>query len=232
MKFDTHLVEKIHRAADIWSFRFKKPAGYDYTAGQWGAIDMQRDETLLSHHFTHSSSPTESFLELTTRIRDSDFKRALVQLEPGDQVQMEGPFGSFVLRQDRRPAVFLTGGIGITPVRSIMRFLADGGADPDLTILFANRDEDNIAFREELTSLERAMTRARLVHVLSEPSQSWSGERGHLGGELLKANLPSLTGNTYYVSGPPGLVQAMLDLLDGLGVTPQDVVSEKFDGYE
>lgn len=232
MKFDTRLLEKIHRGADMWSFRFDKPGDYEYQAGQWATINLPRGGAPLSHHFSHSSSPTEPFLELTTRIRDSEFKQALAALEPGVEVEMEGPCGSFVLPEEIREVVFLTGGIGITPVRSIVRYLVDTGSERRVVVFYANRDEDNICFREELAQLEDQLPYLHFVYVLSDPKGPWQGYRGLVSAEILEAELEVLTGLSYYISGPPAMVDAMRSVLRKEWIATSSMVLENFVGYE
>ena len=110
----------------------------------------------MTHHFTHSSSPTEPWLETTTRLRGTPYKNALDALPLGAEVTMAGPNGFFTLRDAVPRAAFLAGGIGITTVRSILRALADRGDDRPLLLLYGNHDEDGIAFDDELADLTPA----------------------------------------------------------------------------
>ena len=141
------LVEKEPRVEDIVSFRFERPDGYRYQAGQWLVITLPDSAAAESpppgsasdwdmahtHHFSHSSSPLDPLLEFTTRLRGTEFKNALATLQPGSEVEFEGPYGSFVLPEDAGKVAFLAGGIGVTCVRSILRWLgqtwpaSDGG---------------------------------------------------------------------------------------------------------
>jgi ferredoxin-NADP reductase len=120
-------VEKIPRVADIVTFRFERPPGHEYRAGQWFVITFPGPTEPYEHHFSYSSSPTEPFLEFTTRLRGSAFKNALDALPLGTEVEVEGPYGAFTLPEGLERLVFIAGGIGITCVRSILRWLVDGG---------------------------------------------------------------------------------------------------------
>ncbi len=134
--FPSRLVEKIPRVADIVSFRFERPPGYEYLAGQWFIVTFSGPLGPYTHHFSHSNSPLEPELEFTTRLRGSEFKNALDTLAPGAEVELEGPYGAFTLPGGLERVAFIAGGIGITCVRSILRWLADGyeglGAAPRL----------------------------------------------------------------------------------------------------
>jgi len=232
MKFETRLLEKMPRVADIASFRFQRPPAYEFAAGQWSVITIApRGGERQTHHFTHSSSPTEPFLELTTRLRGTPFKNALDALPLGAEVTMEGPQGYFTLRPQDEHSVFLTGGIGITPVRSMLRSLADEGKDRRLTLFYANRDQDNIAFREELEELDGSLSGLEIVHVLGEAGPEWQGPKGRIDAALLHDRLETLSGLRFYLSGPPPMVEAMRDLLRLESVPLEAVVLERFDGY-
>jgi len=196
--FKTPLLEKIPRVADVVSFRFERPAGHEYQAGQWFNItftapgEARQAADPYVHHFSYSSSPTEPWLEFTTRLRGSEFKNALDGLPLGSEVEWEGPYGGFTLPAELKRVAFLTGGIGITCVRSILRWVADAtaGVAPtsatgalrpglpsveEITLLFANRSEDGIPFFAELQQLERSLPALRVVNVISQPDEGWRG---------------------------------------------------------
>ena len=237
--FATRLMEKIPRAGDIVSFRFERPEGYQYLAGQWHVVTIPVSPEPLTHHFTHSSSPTEPFLEFTTRMRGTQFKNALDSLPLGVQVEMEGPFGSFTLATasatatgDRRPLVFITGGIGITPVRSILRWQVDTGSALPEVLLYANSSENAIAFRDELDGMAATLPDIRVVHIVSRPSPAWIGRQGHVDAEMLADELGDVASHMYYVSGPPPMVLALRDTLVAHGVDRGSVKTELFEGYQ
>jgi ferredoxin-NADP reductase len=196
--FGTKLLEKLPRVADIVSFRFKRPEAYTFQPGQWFVVTFPSSDPQepWEHHFSHSDAPSEPWLEFTTRMRGSDFKNALDALPVGSPVQLEGPFGTFVLPPDAERVAFLAGGIGITCVRSILRWLCDTcgtnavPADPprtppqEIVLFFANHSEYLIPFKEELDEIARDLPELRLVHVISQPGglagvPGPSGRKGH-----------------------------------------------------
>ncbi len=246
--FETRFAKKIPRVGDIVSFRFERPDDYHYTAGQWHVVTIPATPEPLTHHFTHSSSPTEPYLEFTTRMRGTEFKNALDALAPGTLVEMEGPFGMFTLdtamsvgagkaptgapEGHRRPLVFITGGIGITPVRSILRWQADSGMAWPAVLLYANSGEDTIAFREELDAMTEMLPSLRVVYVVSRPSPAWIGREGHIDAVMLAEELDDIAAPMYYVSGPPSMVQSLRDILISQGVDRNSIKTESFEGYE
>jgi ferredoxin-NADP reductase len=168
---------------------------------------------------------------------------ALRELEAGAEVEIEAPFGSFVLEPGSDPVAFLAGGIGITCVRSILKACVDELADPatparpasprprPITLIFANRSEDGIPFREELSEMESKLPSFKAVHVLSRAGEQWTGHRGHINADILERELPRSPRRTYYVSGPPAFVTTMQDILVARNVGPDHITAERFDGY-
>ncbi len=235
--FPSRLIQKVPRVADIVSFRFERPPQYQYRAGQWFVINFSGPEVPYTHHFSHSSSPLEPELEFTTRLRGTEFKNALDALPLGAEIELEGPYGSFTLSDDIEQVAFITGGIGITCVRSILRSLADGGSGSthiprSIVLLFANRSEDSIPFKDELGQLPARLPALRVIHVISQAGERWQGYRGHIGREVLNQELLEPGKWVYYVSGPPTLVRSMSEELIAWGAESDSVKAEGFDGYE
>jgi glycine betaine catabolism B len=246
--FGSKLLEKVPRVADVVSFRFKRPESYRFQPGQWFTISFPSPdpEEPWEHHFSHSDSPTEPWLEFTTRLRGSDFKNALDALPIGAAVQLEGPYGLFTLAPEVERAAFLAGGIGITCVRSILKWVCDtcsigpaGSAPADrpaatpreIVLFFANRSEDAIPFEEELKEFVSLIPGLRVVHVLSQPGEAWQGYRGHLDQNTLAAEIPDPAGWQFFVSGPPAFDHSMRDILLKWGVDDERIRTEQFIGY-
>lgn len=251
--YPSRLIEKEPRVADVVSFRFERPEAYRFQAGQWFEITFAGPDRAepYEHHFSHSTAPSDPLLEFTTRLRGSEFKNALSVLPIGSDVHVEGPYGSFVMPPDVERAAFLAGGIGITCVRSILRWVAHLRADgtvleaamaPDtapgprlslreIVLFFANRSEDAIPFAAELEALAESLPGLRVVHVLSQPGESWQGYRGHLDQAILAAQLPDPGSWRYFVSGPPSFDQAMQEMLVGWGIDAGRIKMERFEGY-
>jgi ferredoxin-NADP reductase len=239
---------KVPEVADVVSFRFERPEGYRFEAGQWFVVTFAGPDPMKphEHHFSHSNAPSEPWLELTTRLRGSEFKNALSALPMGSDVQIEGPYGSFVMPPEVERATFLAGGIGITCVRSILRWVAHmrafagglGGAGEEsplalreMVLFFANRAEEAIPFAAELERLTATVQGLRVVHVLSHPGESWQGYRGHIDRAVLAAELPDPASWHYFVSGPPSFDEAMEDVLLRWGIEAPRMKMERFEGY-
>ena len=225
-------------AAGTAAFRFVKPPGFNFKPGQAIELlipDPAGDEKPLGHAFSIVSAPFESELVVATRMRDSTYKRALAALKPGDAARLDGPFGSLTLHKDRnRPAVFVAGGIGITPFMSMLRQYARDGGGRDIVLLYSNRRPEDAAFLAELMALARVHHRFKLVATMTEmgnSSQSWHGQRGPIDAALIREAIAGLVAPIAYVAGPPAMVEAMRGALAAAGVDEDDVRSEDFFGY-
>lgn len=221
------------------AFHISKPEAFSFKPGQ--AIDLilpgqaESDDQNSRHAFSIVSAPFEDHLTIATRMRDSPYKRALGALADGAPLHVDGPFGSLTLHNKRaRPAVFIAGGIGITPFVSILRQAAKDRLEQRFVLLYSSRRPQDAAFLSELQSLEAQMGDFRLVATMTEagPSlESWTGATGMIDAELLKRETADLPSPIYYLAGPPVMVTAMRELLNSIGIDDDDIRSEDFYGY-
>lgn len=236
------LREKTEVADGTMAFYFDKPDGFDYTAGQFAEFTLtdppETDEEGNSRAFTLSSAPFEPHLSLTTRLRDSAFKRVLVNAKPGTEMTLDGPFGSFTLHNNvARPAVFLTGGIGITPARSIVAQASHDNSDHTVVVFYSNKTPKDAAYLQELTTLAESNANFTFVPTMDHmdqvdaSQQSWSGQTGVIDKDMLERHVDDLSAPIYYLCGPPAMVTAMRSLLNDSGVDGDDIRTEEFPGY-
>jgi len=229
-KFETELTDKVPRTADCVSFRFARPPGFDYVAGQFLFITLPSDASLRKP-FSFSSSPTEDLLEFTTHLSGSDFKKALDGLPLGAIVTIEAPYGQFTLREGVGKIAFLSGGIGITPIRSIAKYVVDTGQGVDMVLLYSNRDVTAVAFRDDLDAMSAAGRTLRVVHCIGDAPNDWTGYRGRITKEIVQAEVADYVERFFYICGPPAMVAAMRGLLGELDVDAERIVVESFAGY-
>ena len=226
-------------AEGTMSFFFEKPAGFQFKAGQFmrlGLIDPpETDAEGNQRTFSIASAPHEEDLMFATRMRDTAFKRVIKLMPLGLELQMRGPYGRMTLHEDSaRPAVFLTGGIGITPFRSIALNAAHSGLSHRLCLFYSNRRPEDAAFLRELRELEAMNPNYQFIPTMTSPADSklaWSGETGYINAEMLARFVDDLKAPVYYVAGPQGLVNAMRKTLSDAGVSDDDIQAEEFAGY-
>ena len=236
--FEAALVGRDLVAERTMAFRFAKPVDWTYRAGQFVDITLldppETDSEGSTRGFSISSAPNEDVIMITTRLRDTAFKRVLRTMPIGTAVKIEGPFGDLRLHHAARPAVVLTGGIGITPFRSILRETIRGGGLPyPVVVFYANRRPQDAAFLDELRELAEQDANLTFVPTMSglDPTEPWEGERGHIDASMLKRHLDGVTDAIYYLTGPPGMVFGLRTMLVDAGVDEDDIRTEEFTGY-
>ena len=215
------------------AFYFDKPAGFTHEAGQNAMFTLinpaEDDASGPTRPFTIASAPHEPELMIATRMRASAFKRTLAAASLGTKVEMEGPAGVMVLHEDAaRPAVFLAGGIGITPFLAMARDAAKRRLPHRLVLFYSNRRPRDAAFLSELERLQGP--NFKLIATMTDVPD-WPGEKRRISRELLAAHLPDLPEPVYYFAGPPGMTMAVQGMLKDLGVSEDDMRSEEFYGY-
>jgi ferredoxin-NADP reductase len=238
-KFETTLQSSETVAEGTMAFHFAKPAGFKFTAGQSMNVSMidppETDAKGNARTFSIVSAPHETELVIATRMRDTAFKRVLKSMPAGGRVGLRGPAGMFTLDPaDARPAVFLAGGIGVTPFMSMLRDAAHSRLGRDLWLFYSNRRPEDAAFLDELAALPKRHSRCHFVGTMVEMDKSsrpWSGETGFLDRAMLGHHLKGLAANVYYVAGPPGLVEAMQKMLVAAGVAEEAIHTDEFFGY-
>jgi ferredoxin-NADP reductase len=215
-------------AERTFAFYFDKPAGFSHQAGQNALFSLPSGTE--SRTFTIASAPHERELMIATRMRDSPFKRSLAELPVGARLKIDGPAGLMVLHEEEsRPAVFLAGGIGITPFLAMAR---DAGARllrHRITLIYSNRRPQDAAFLAELKHMQNR--NFRLVATMTDAPADWNGERRLISRELLAGHVPDLLAPIYYFAGPLRMTMAVQGMLTEIGVKEDDMRSEEFYGY-
>lgn len=237
-----HLVKLTQRffvAERTLALRFEKPSGFGFVPGQ--AIDVtlqhpsETDAEGDTRYFSIASAPHEDFLMVATRLRDTAFKRQLSGLALGAEVRISEPSGNLRLHnKTSHAAVFLIGGIGITPVRSILLRAAHDKLAHRIYLFYANHRPEDSAFLDELTRLQDANPNYKLIATMTDMTKSaraWTGETGRFSSELLKKHLGDAADPIYYVVGPPGMVNGARALLNQAGIDDDNIRAEDFGGY-
>lgn len=236
---EIRLVRRATVAEGTMAVWFSRPAGFRYRAGQSVLMTLinppETDSMGDSRTFTLASAPGEAELMIATRTRNTAFKRVLLTAPVGMRAQIDGPDGDMVLHEDpARPAVFLAGGIGITPFLSMAGAAASGRLPHRITLFYANRRPEDAAFLPELRGLEKANPSFRMITIMAEPEKSkqrWTGETGHIRRELLERHLPDVKSPVYYFAGPPAMSMAMQRMLADMGIGESSMRHEEFYGY-
>ena len=225
-------------AAGTMAFHFEKPAGFTFIPGQAGDFTLpnppEDDAEGNKRAFSLASAPYEEDLIITTRMRDTAFKRSLKKIPLGTELLLDAPWGELVLDKDPSlPAVFLTGGIGVTPVRSMVLQATHDKLPRKLILFYSNRHPEDAAFLDELTQAAKANPNFTFVPTMTKlaDGSSWKGETGVIDKAMLLRHLDDLSAPIYYISGPPTMVSAMQKILKDAGVKDANLRAEEFSGY-
>lgn len=201
---------------DYFSLIFEKPVGFSFYPGQYLDYELEED----TRAFTIASSPTEDFLMLSTKKGMSKFKKALTKLKPGDTIITSHPAGTFTL-DESTPAVFIAGGVGITPFRSMIKYALDQHLKTPITLIYSNSD-DNFVFKEELEKWRQDLSNLNIIYHNSTQN-----------GRLAKLSpFPLTLSPIYYLAGSPNFIDNMEKILLKMGVDQTNIRYDYFDGYK
>ena len=170
-----------------------------------------------------------------TRMRDSSFKRLLMETPIGSSMQMEGPFGNLTLPDNpAQPVVLIAGGIGITPFRSMVIHAAAENLSHRIWLFYANRQPEDAPFLDELQELEKQSSTYTFIGTMTKSAESkipWSGPTGYVDHAMLERYLSDLESPLYYIVGPPEMVWGVTDILGSAGIPKNNIKTEEFFGY-
>ncbi len=231
------------QGTDIMTFRFSRD-GIDFNAGQYAFFKLggisTGDAKGPIRHFSISSSPTEQDLLISTRIRDSPYKQKLASMEEGTRILAWGPKGEFVLHTDHsKPAVFLSGGIGVTPFRSMIKYATDKKLPVKIIMFDSNKNEQNILYKNEFDIWASQNKNVKVIYTITEegPTSNTENrvvEHGRIDKSMLERHLTKdeIRNAIFYICGPPGMLKAMQDLLkEGFEIPNDRTKVELFSGY-
>jgi ferredoxin-NADP reductase len=229
-------VHQQHEAENATSFFFQTESSLQFRAGQYLRYTLPHsdpDSRGVTRSFSIASSPWEPLIRLTTRLSTpaSTFKQALACLRPGAIVEASGPFGNFVYADSDLSPVFIAGGIGITPVRSMLGDLAYRKPRISGTLLYSNTTQD-IPFRADIDALSADWPELHSVYTVTRPDSQWKGPTGRITGSLIKESIRDVAGSIFFVSGPTPMVDALRTILADSGVDASRVKYEAFPGYD
>ena len=200
---------------NYFSLVFEKPKGFIFYPGQYLDYELESD----TRAFTISTSPTEDFLTLTAKKGSSEFKKALDKLKPGDEIITSHPAGTFIL-DESSPAVFIPGGIGITPFRSMIKYALDQKLKTKITLIYASSDE-NFIFKQELEKWQQDLPNLDIIYHNST-------KLGHL---TTLSPKPYPLNPIYYLAGSHEFVNAMEKILLEMKIDQTNIRYDRFDGY-
>ena len=220
--------ERKDNEGDVKSFIFDPQEPMSWKAGQFLIYFLPHENPDIrgkQRFFTISAAPFEKHVMLSTRIFEenrSSFKKALLNLKSGDEVEVKGPDGDFTVGDPSKNFVFIAGGIGITPFRSIIKQLNYEKKPLNITLLYANSD-DQFPFKEEFEKIAKENPNFKIHYIVSPK---------HIDEEVIKETVPNLSEPIFYVSGPEPMVETLSEMLIKMGIPEERIKTDYFPGYE
>lgn len=217
-------IESRKESENVYSFHFEKDKDLSWRAGQYGLFSITHKKIKNpTKPFSIASAPTENLVKITTRISDnpSDFKQALLELKPGMKIKMSGPVGAFYV-EDNRPSLLVAGGIGITPIRSILKQLETEGNRNDAQIHLLYMDsQKSYLYKDELDGM------ANKIPV----SITYLDSRDDLQQEIDKFTALYKDNGNYFIAGPKSMVDSMASHLQNNQISKRNIKKDAFFGY-
>lgn len=233
--FKGNLIERIKRTSAIETFRFQPDKKIDFVPGQFLQIifdSNNMDNRELNKYLSFSCSPAKGYIEVTKRLSESNFSQRLKNLKINDGILLKAPLGNCVFKDDYARIGFLIGGIGITPVISIIEYVVDKNLDTDILLFYSNRTEDEIAFRRELDYWQSINGKIKLFYTVTDVQPKDSKcIYGRIDRDLLTENATDYDQRIFFIFGPPKMVEAMSALCLEIGCKKENIKTESFIGY-
>lgn len=237
-KLSLTLKEKLQIAPDIYDFIFSSDPKPVFTPGQyleWTLPQRRPDSRGSRRYFTIASSPTEKDIRIGLKFYPdaSSFKQNLFDMKTGDTMSASQLAGDFVLSKKDRSYVFIAGGIGITPFRSILKNLIDTSEKRSITLFYMTKTESEIVYKDILNEASTQLD-TKVIYTLTDPTQvpkNWHGKVGIVTPELIRAEVPDYKERYFYLSGPHAMVISFEDVLSQLGVPSSQIVTDYFPGF-
>lgn len=204
--------------------------GFRFRPGQFGWLTVWASPfKITGHPFSFSSSAAARDGSVEMSIRNlGDFTAKIAQVPVGQRVYIDGPYGAFTIGNPADMHVLIAGGVGVTPIMSMIRTLADAGDTRPVILLYGSKDWESITFREELESL-RSRLDLTVVHVLANPPADWTGERGFITADVLTRRLPApYAAHEYFICGPAVMMDSIESALAKLHVPMSKYHSERY----
>jgi ferredoxin-NADP reductase/Na+-translocating ferredoxin:NAD+ oxidoreductase RnfD subunit len=234
------LQSKREVATNTWEFTFSKPADFNFQAGQyveWMLPHEKKDSRGPRRYFTIASSPTESVVRLALKVVPSDsdmhgstYKQALLELDEGQEIIVSQLAGDFVLPKDTSTKLgFIAGGIGVTPFSSHLAWMRDSGQQFDTRLYYCCNTLAELAFLDEFQTMSDSMPLV-VIPVIAKEEVDPPNESGYVTTEMLARRTPDFKERTWYISGPPGMVNAYKKLLSESGVPNKQIHTDFFPG--
>lgn len=225
------LLERNEIAPETYQYFFEKPDGFEFVAGQYVFLDfshpVNRDDRPSMRAMSIASAPYEDRLMIVMRDSDSAFKKNMRAMQVGDEILLKGPLGHIAIPENlHQPVTFIIAGVGITPVRSMVKQEEHIRSFRPVTVIYSNRTQADIALREDLEKV--ALSKYKIIHTLTREEGEWSGEKGRINAEMITRNVDDITNQMYYVVGTGEFITSMQAVLTEMNIQKEKIIFDNF----
>ncbi len=226
----TRLISREMVAESTLALTIERPADFEFSAGQHTLVSIPGANADNLKEFTIASAPSDPDIVLATRVRNSKFKDALYALKAGDAITLRSASGT-LWTESHAPQVWLSGGIGITPFRSILRELMQKNAQLNVTHIHSDRSRASVSFLAEFESCAIEHDGYRFIPTLTR-EKTVGGQGGRITRELIASHAPQFVKSDFFVVGTESFVSSMRAQILSLGVSASQIRTERFEGYK
>jgi ferredoxin-NADP reductase len=217
-------------------FIFDKPDNLTFIPGQYAGFTLinpsETDAGGITRRFSMLSTPDDKHIAIATRVQNSAYKRVLNAMTIGDEIKFAGPTGAFTLHEDVNvPAIFIAGGIGITPFYSMIQDATRQHSPREFILFYGNQTPNDSIYLHELQQLQDENKNFTLVATMANADASWQGESGFITDSMIKKYVADITIPVFYICGSPAMVTALQETLVEMGIEEAKIKVEDFPGY-
>ena len=229
-EYNLKIIKIIDECSEVKTFRVEISEGNDisFKPGQFFMVRFE-DNKVFRRAYSISSSPTQKgFMEITMDLV-GEFTTKLFKSKVGDNLIFKGPYGRFYFTEEmKNNLVLIGGGLGITPLRSIIRYCTDKKLSNKINFIYSARTPENIVYREEFEKFKEENPNCNLTLTMTrpEPKHNWQGKTGRINQELLKENIEDVENSLYFLCGPLDFIKNVISMLENLGIKKEQIKTD------
>lgn len=224
----SNITKVIQETHDTYSLQFKKPTGFKFKPGQYGLFEHNSANEIVKRSYSFSSSPTEKFLQITLKhMPHGKMSGYLTALHAKDVLTYTAPLGNFTFNNSVKNVVFIAGGSGISPLRSMVKQIVDKKSDVDMIFIYGCRSPHDIILKEELDKFNR-LDNFHLFLTVDHPDDGWKFHTGFIDGDFIIEAAHDVSDKVFYICGPPVMVESIRETLLKLHVQEENIRVEEW----
>jgi ferredoxin-NADP reductase len=230
-----NIIDILARGTDAKSIRMGLDRDVSYRPGQYLMLTIEAKGKKITKPLSISSSPTEKgYIEFTKKLTGSPFSDAINAARIGDNISVKIPLGKFVFDGQFEKAAFLSGGIGITPIRSMLKYATDKKCASSLILLYSGRTPEHLIFKTDFDAMRKENGNLKTVYTVTDCGKDIPNcKSGRIDAKMIADDVPDYRERRFFICGPPAMVGGMRSILmDNLSVDKANIFSEDFFGYQ